>query len=126
MPVTPGKCLRLRVKEPVRALHGGTAQENLWVAIRNMKTFSTTEVAYAASTDKLKVTEDVAVRYLRRLRDAGYLTCALDAVSKATSWRLVPRMNTGPKPPMLLQVSLVFDRNLREVTDGPHSEECVL
>ncbi|MGL5166667.1 MAG: hypothetical protein ACRC9K_12345 [Afipia sp.] len=126
MALNHGKDLRLRVKVPVRDLLGGTAQENLWIAIRNLKSFTTTEVAFAASTDKLKVTDDVAMRYLRRLRDAGYLKLVLNLTSEDSNWRLVPRMNTGPKPPMMLQVNLVFDRNQGLVQDGPHSEECVL
>lgn len=126
MPVNHGKMLRLRVPVPTRNLVGGTAQEALWVTIRSLKTFTTRELAIVASTDTLVIQPDVADRYLRRLRDAGYLTLQRDAVAKSDSWRLLPRMNTGPKPPMLVQVSLVFDRNKRTVLDGPHSEEIVL
>lgn len=126
MPLNDGKLLRLRVAVPARKLIGGTAQEALWVAIRNLKTFTTRELAFAASTDTLVIQPVVADRYLRRLRDAGYVALHRDAVAKSETWRLVPRMNTGPKPPMLMQVALVFDRNQKMVLDGPHSEEIVL
>lgn len=121
-----GTLMNLKVPVPQRKLAGGSAQENLWTAIRNLKSFTPAELAFAATTDTLKISETVAMRYLRRLRDAGYLTCVRDAVTKADAWRLVPRMNTGPQPPMMMQVTLLFDRNSKMILDGPHSEEVVL
>ena len=65
--------------------------------------------------------------YLRRLRDAGYVMLQRDATSRAAErWRLVPKMNTGPLAPMLMQVTLTFDRNSRRVFDGPHCAEVLL
>lgn len=126
MPVTDGKQLRLRVTTPCRKLVGGSAQENLWNAIRSLKSFTTAEVAYAATTDVLKVTEAVAERYLGKLRDAGYLTVHHDPASRSKRWRLLPKMNTGAMPPMLVQITLTFDRNRKLVLDGPHAAEVVL
>lgn len=103
-----------------------TIEGNLWTAIRALQSFSTKDVALQASTDDLWITEAVAEQHLRRLRDAGYVVAVRDLASRSSTWRLVPRMNTGPKPPLFLQVRLIFDRNLRRGTEGPFSEEAML
>ena len=121
-----GTSINLRAAVPQRKLGGDTAQEHLWVAIRSLKRFSLAEVARAASTDTLVISEATALRYLRLLHDGGYLTIMRDAVAKTDEWRLVPRMNTGPKPPMLIQVSVVFDRNRVAVMGELNSAEVVL
>lgn len=127
MPVGRNEHIRLRVMPPHRVLRGGTAEECLWTAMRALKTFTLPEVAFAASTDTLTVSQEIAELYLRRLRDAGYVMLQRDATSRAAErWRLVPKMNTGPLAPMLMQVTLTFDRNSRRVFDGPHCAEVLL
>lgn len=126
MPLNEGKQLRLRVLPPSRKLVGGSVQENLWNAIRSLKSFTTTEAAYAATTDVLKIDDAVAERYLGMLRDAGYLTVHHDTTAHTKRWRLPAAMNTGALPPMLMQITLTFDRNLKVVRDGPHAAEVVL
>lgn len=126
MPVNEGKQLRLRVLPPYRKLQGGSVQENLWNAIRSLKSFSTTEAAFAATTDQLKIDDATAERYFGMLRDAGYLAVQHDTLSHTKRWRLLPKMNTGALPPMLMQITLTFDRNRKMVQHGPHAAEVVL
>lgn len=127
MPVGHNEHIRLKIKPPERELRGGTTEECLWTAIRNLKTFTLPELAFAASTDKLLISAESTDLYLRRLRDAGYVTLLRDAAARASErWRLVPKMNTGPRAPMLIQVTLTFDRNSRRVFDGPHSVEVLV
>lgn len=126
MPLNEGKQLRLRVLPPSRKLVGGSVQENLWNAIRSLKSFTTTEAAFAATTDVLKIDDALAERYLGMLRDAGYLTVHHDTATHSKRWRLIPKMNTGAMPPMLMQITLTFDRNQKLVFDGPHASEVVL
>lgn len=127
MPVGHNEHIRLiKVKPPERELHGGTVEECLWTAMRSLKSFAVPELAFSASTDKLRITEEIAGVYLRRLRDAGYVTFHKDATGGQDRWRLVPKMNTGPRAPMFMQITLTFDRNSRRVFDGPHCAEVLL
>ncbi len=127
MPVGRNEHIRLKVKPPERELRSGTTEECLWTAIRNLKTFTLPELAFTASTDKLPVSAESTELYVRRLRDAGYVTLLRDPAARSSDrWRLVPKMNTGPRPPMLIQVSLTFDRNSRRVFDGPHAVELLV
>lgn len=127
MTVRDRTIIKLKIKVPSRKLSGETLQEHLWTAIRNLKRFTLQELIFAASTDTLKITEPEARRYLQRLREAEYFNITKSGVKPMREeWWLKPGMNTGPKPPMLIQVSMLWDRNNAALADQPVTEECVL
>lgn len=95
-----------------------SAQERLWRAMRSLVRFSTRELAYAATVEKHPVLVKTAQRYVNQLACAGYLE-AQGASRRPALYRLKPGMNTGPKPPSILAIDAVWDRNLNEVIGEP-------
>lgn len=90
-----------------------TAQEQLWRAMRNLKTFGLSELVFAARTDEVAPGYQTAKRYVCRLTSAGYLL-GLPTRGKML-YRLKPSMDTGPKPPEARKLSaeLIWDPNKR-------------
>lgn len=91
-----------------------TAQEQIWTAIRSLKTFGVDELVFAATTDDVKVTKAFAQRYVTRLTTAGYLAVVQSQAGRhrKQAWRLKPNQNTGPKPPVPYRVTAMWDPNL--------------
>lgn len=114
---SPTKLYRL-VKRPSAAprLHRDgsavevPAQQRMWTAMRSLKQFKLSELAYAASTDASPVKVGVAQAYVHRLRAAGYII-------GLTRWdfRLKPSMDTGPRSPKILKTHVVYDANLKKL-----------
>jgi hypothetical protein len=106
-----------------------TQTEQVWTAIRALKTFGLAELVYAATTDDVKVTAAFARRYLHRLTVGGYLAVAQPHAGRHRKqiWRLVPKNNTGPKPPVPYRVTVMWDQNLNvEIGDYPIAEEVAI
>jgi hypothetical protein len=61
------------------------------------------------------IKEATAEKYLRHLRDAGYLIQVKGSRSCAVMWRFLPSMHTGPRAPMIQRVKRVWDQNLKKV-----------
>lgn len=89
--------------------------ERLWCAMRALKQFSLAELAFAAATDTDKVKLKTAERYVHALVRAGYL-----ASLGGGAFRLKPSMNTGPLPPAILRLRVVWDRNEKRVMGEEH------
>lgn len=103
-----------------------TQQECLWRAMRVLKAgFNVRELAFAASTDGIKVKELAAQRYVELLAGAGYLQLSQARKGRhgMNTWRLKPGMNTGPLSPTILRTEAIFDRNLRKVMGEPSASE---
>lgn len=99
-------------------------QDALWTAIRALKTFTSRELAVAASTEEHAVTEWTAKSYVKMLLAAGYLTVTTPGHShRPAAYRLKPSMNTGPLAPKILRAKLVFDPNRNEVFGQAEAEE---
>jgi hypothetical protein len=82
-----------------------TQQECLWRAMRALKGgFNVRELAFAASTDIIKIKEVAAQRYVELLAGAGYLSLVQERKGRhgLNTWRLKPGMNTGPLSPTIL------------------------
>lgn len=87
----------------------GDGQLNMWTAMRRLKAFSIPELAIAATTDECRVARSTAKCFCRLLKDAGALQVL--STSKRRVYRLKPSANTGPKPPVVLRCSVVWDQN---------------
>lgn len=98
---------------PARAaVKPGAVQMQLWTAMRAIASWTSQELALAASTDETPVAPAVARKYAAALRRAGYVQEVEPARSRFHGrYRLRPSMNTGPNPPMLREDGSVTDRN---------------
>jgi hypothetical protein len=109
---SPSRAPRVR---PDGSLIPGTATEQLWTAIRNLKTFGMKDLIFAATTPDVKPSYHLAKRYAAWLTAAGYLTVLNKSYTGKQRWRLKPGMNTGPLPPTVREFSAdaMYDPNLK-------------
>lgn len=98
---------------------GGSQQEHLWNAARSLKIFTLRELFFAATTDDVKIDRKSAERYLRLLRDAGYFAVEITPRPRTETWRLKVAMNSGPLPPLPLEVTMLWDCNSRKLINPP-------
>jgi hypothetical protein len=99
------------------APRGRSAGENLWTAIRGLRSFTPTDIAAHASTDLVQVATADAQAYCRVLLAGGYLKVERKASpprKQEAIYRLI--LNTGPRPPRHARVSAVVDDNTNSVT----------
>lgn len=111
---------------PDGSLIPATAIEQLWTAIRSLKTFGLKELIFAATTDEVTPSYALAKRYVHYLTTAGYLTAAVQARGRSRAWRLKPGMNTGPLPPCLkaVRARTMWDPNINTFVGGaPEASE---
>lgn len=96
-------------------LPGRTVEDNLWTAMRGLKSFRPSDLAAHATTDTVLATPDMAQAYCRALLAAGYLSVAVKAIPgrREAIYRLV--RDTGPRPPRERRVRAIMDPNLDEV-----------
>jgi hypothetical protein len=101
---------------PAPAPRGRSAEENLWTAMRGLRSFTPTDLAAHASTDLVCVVTADAQAYCRVLLAGGYLRVerkASPARHQEAIYRLI--RNTGPRPPRATRVSAVVDDNTHSV-----------
>ncbi|WP_153116057.1 hypothetical protein [Rhodocyclus tenuis] len=122
-----------RVRRDGTRVTTGLAQEQMWRTLRMLPTeFNARELASYASTPENPVSEVAAADYLGNLNRAGYLIVVSVGKGNAYSsqrarYRLDPRRNSGPKPPMVCRTHVVYDPNLgRVVWQPPVSEETAI
>jgi len=110
-----------RVTRDGREITAGGASENMWMAIRNfLPVFDAREVAAYAGTPDMPVPEATAKSFVQMLAEAGYLEAVTPPNrgryrGALTRYRLLPHMNTGPRPPMVQRTKTVYDPNLGKV-----------
>lgn len=112
---TPGKAPRLQ--RSGQLVEQGAGRAHMWRSIKMMGVFTTTDLAIAASTESVSITEVYARDYVRFLKQAGYLKVVQphqNRKSKA-SYRLLKNMNTGPRAPVVQRIKAVYDPNLNRV-----------
>jgi hypothetical protein len=93
-----------------------SAEENLWTAMRRLRSFTPTDLAAHATTDTVEVLPVKAGDYCRSLLAAGYLRVARKAqpsVQREAIYTLA--RETGPRPPHERRVRAVVDPNTDEV-----------
>ena len=91
---------------------GRTPEDNLWTAMRGLRSFTPTDLAAHAVTEAVAVTVDHARAYCRFLLAAGYLRVMRKAEpsrKREAIYHLV--RNTGPKSPRERRVRAVLDPN---------------
>lgn len=88
-----------------------TPEDNMWTAMRGLRSFTPTDLAAHANTETVAVTVDEAQVYCRALLAAGHLGVARKAVpgKREAIYRLA--RNTGPKAPREKRVRAVIDDN---------------
>jgi hypothetical protein len=102
----------------------GRVQDQIWVAIRSLKTFDVNELTIAASTDEIVMKRETVRDYVSHLEKAGYLQTLRKQSPKAPAiWRLKPSMDTGPKAPKILASKMVYDANRKEIMGKPVAVE---
>jgi hypothetical protein len=99
-----------RVRKDGTPVTQGQGRENMWNAMRIMRTFTARELAVAARTPDCFVKESTAVDYARYLYHAGYLSKHKDG-----SYQMLPSAYTGPHAPMIQRTKRVWDPNQRKV-----------
>jgi len=105
-----------RVNRKGKSVTQGAARENMWRSIRILGSFDYRDLALAASTESCQVKAGDAKDYLRHLASAGYLaTVQKGKAGLPARYRLLPSMNTGPRPPQVQRIKQVFDPNLGRV-----------
>lgn len=106
-------------RAPRLAMHNPQAirRQQLWRAMRALKSFTIRELACAGSTEEATVTDAVAQNYLWWLRRAGYVVL-IGRVGTVGHYQLLRRMDTGPHAPVVRHRSeSVFDRNTEQVVN---------
>lgn len=113
-----------RVRKDGTPVTQGQGRLQMWNAMRIIKQFAATDLAFNASTDTHKVAENEARDYCKMLCHAGYLRVITPAktgmAGKSGSgqrcrYMLIPTMWTGPQPPQIQRTKQVYDPNLKKV-----------
>lgn len=111
-----------RVRRDGSQVTAGQGNENMWHAMRIMRTFTALELAVAARTPDCFVKEASAADYIKHLCHAGYLRANGDG-----RYRMLPTAYTGPKAPQIQRTKRVWDPNQRKVRwrsdEGGHHDE---
>ncbi|PZU93087.1 MAG: hypothetical protein DI527_07510 [Chelatococcus sp.] len=98
----------------------GRQSQQLWTAMRGLKLFTAREVAIAASTPEVPVSEKAARAFIGFLTKGGYLaeTTQRTRPGQQARWKLLPAFNTGPLAPASTERGTVlFDRNLQKAVN---------
>ena len=100
-----------RVEDPFASTPcAALKREYVWNALRRLVVASARELAYAASTDDVRISEATTTRYLENWRRGGAVFREGDAARP--TWRLKPSANTGPKPPVF-RAGVYHDPNVK-------------
>lgn len=106
-----------RVRKNGELVTQGRSNEQMWRTMRILSDFNAVDLEITASTDEVIISESAAKDYIYNLHKAGYLILTTPANNGGglSRYRLLPRMYTGPKPPMIQRIKHVFDANLNKV-----------
>lgn len=102
-----------RVRADGSEVRQGRGTENLWRTMKILGQFTVAELAATAATDEVAISELTARSYVKALARAGYLA-VLPRAGQNDPARYRFARDTGPKPPQIQRVKLVFDPNTRE------------
>lgn len=104
----------------------GLGQEAMWRCLRMLGPLDYRQLAMHATSSGVEVRDNTAKRYVAALKKAGYLQVVQPAgrqKGKVEIFQLIPRMNTGPRPPQIQRVGVVYDPNLNKVMHADEPEE---
>ena len=89
-------------------------EQNMWTAMRQLKSFSPRDLAAQAATADTAVTVEAAQDYCRALLGAGYLAVAKKALPGRSPAIYRLTKNTGPRAPREKRVRAVVDANTEQ------------
>jgi hypothetical protein len=120
----------LRAEAPVQRRDSFTGDrgrrcQQLWTAMRALRSFTVRDLAIAAATDTIAVPEATARTYVNALMKAGYLVEIGHRRQRGVQahWKLMPAFNTGPLAPATVERgTAIYDRNLERVVNLNVSE----
>ena len=120
------RLLRRPIETPVLSRNGktksGQVQQNLWNTMHALKGgFKVRDLMIMASTEDVPITLYTAKSYVKTLNKAGLFIVKGKGV--ATTYRLKPSANTGPKAPKILRSKLVYDANTETIIGEVNAEE---
>ncbi|MBP9184267.1 MAG: hypothetical protein KBF78_14120 [Fuscovulum sp.] len=107
---------RFQVVEDYVRLPGRTAEDNMWLAMRKLRSFSPSTIAAHATVGEIAVTPEAAAAYCRALHGADYLALArraAPAMKREAIYRLA--IETGPKAPLPGRVRALRDPNTGQI-----------
>lgn len=102
-----------RVRADGSEVMQGRGTENLWRTMKILGQFTVAELAATAATDEVAISLSTARSYVQALARAGYLA-ALPRPEQNAHARYRFARDTGPKPPQIQRVKLIFDPNTQE------------
>ena len=93
----------------------GIVNEQLWRSMKVLGEFDYADLMLSCTAEATAQPATVR-RYLGHLKAAGYLAEVRPSTPGTPArYRLLPSMNTGPRPPMVQRTHRVFDPNLKRV-----------
>jgi hypothetical protein len=98
----------------------------MWRCLRMLGPLDYRQLAAHASSAGIEVKETTAKRYVLALKKAGYLHVVQPAGRRKGALEvlaLIPRMNSGPRPPQIQRVGVVYDPNWNKVMHADEPEE---
>jgi len=104
----------------------GMGQEAMWRCMRMLGALDARQLAAHASSSGIEVKVTSAKRYVHMLKKAGYLEVVEPCNRRKGRMEklcLIPRMDTGPRPPQIQNVKTVYDPNLNKVMYADEPEE---
>lgn len=108
-----------RLKRDGTPATGGSVRERIWQTVRILKGFSALDVQLAIEAGGAKASYESVKSYVLKLAQAGYFVSSTRGKSgpgrNGTQYRLVPSMNSGPRPPVWSKTGSVYDPNLNRI-----------
>lgn len=106
----------------------GRGHEQMWRTLRMLpQALNFNELAGHASTAEVPVAPEAAHSYLKLLHKAGYLDVVQEAKGGRNGtharYRLRAICNTGPRPPVIRRLEVIYDPNLRKVVYSPEIDD---
>ncbi|MGD9861499.1 MAG: hypothetical protein AB7D26_13095 [Marinobacterium sp.] len=104
----------------------GLGQEAMWRCLRMLGAMDSHQLALHAASSGVEVKPTAAKRYLQALKKAGYLEIVKPCnrtKGQKEILRLIPRMDSGPRPPQIQRVGVVYDPNWNKVMHADEPEE---
>jgi hypothetical protein len=89
-------------------------EQNMWTAMRQLKSFTPRDLAAHAATEETAVTLEAAQEYCRALMGGGYLAVARKAIPGKTEAIYRLTKNTGPRAPREKRVRALVDANTEQ------------
>ena len=104
----------------------GMGQEAMWRCLRMLGPMDARQLTGHVLSSGVELKESTAKRYIKALKKAGYLQVVHPCDrqrGKMEVLMLIPRMDSGPRPPQIQRVGVVYDPNWNKVMHADEPEE---